>query len=310
MRFTAHSVDIDSSIVGAITSVSLPTNTETTGDDGGELYNTSRSLVSQFPVFSVTTKSVQAALKKVGLTGLCFSAALSNGPIDIFGKVGADCKNSPASTDNARYRIAAGLIVPTTLTIPRVGDATLTMDIHCLSEGGNAPFAFSYSSITLPSSPTIEKYGMGTSEVHGTTWPEATDFSLNFNNQIIEKLPALAGVWPEVTGVNKSEPVINLSSRDPTILDAAKIPLLGADPVHTDSKFQLVKKKNDGAYESAASTVHMNFTANGLALMDNPFSASGSGEADVTARVECTYDGTNAPIVFAFDQAYDSDLSD
>ena len=317
-KYTAHSIEFDfldetgSAItpvtIGALTSTGHPLNTETTGDDTGGIFDTARSLVSQLPEPTYTTKSIQAILQILGLTGQCFSSDVSHPGVRLYGQVVSGCKNYPASTANLRYTIPAGLIVPQTLSVDRTGDATLSFAVHALTDGSNAPFSGDYSGITLPSNPISNKYGIGNFRIANILWREPTSYNLEFGITIDDKLPAIGGVWAETTGVRKSQPRLNITGQDPTMLDdTTGIPLLGGNAVHANTVIQLMKKKNGaGGYEDSASTVHFRMTMDGLVIVEDPFSTSGDGIADSTSRVEATHDGTNAPVVFAFNQAYSS----
>lgn len=314
-RFTAHSIyfafldengsGITPVTLGAITSSSHPLNTETVGDDSGSIYDEARSIVSQLPEPVYTTKSIQTILAVAGVNGQCFSSDGSNPGVYIYGQVIQDCGNNPAATANLRYVIPKGLIRIQSLSVDRVGDAVCTFTIDALTDGSNAPFAGSYSGITLPTNAVSEKYGIGAFRIGNILWSEPRSWNLDFGIQIDDKLPALAQVWADTVGVRNVNPVLSISGRDPTMLDdSTGIPLLGKQALHTNSVLQLVKRVRSGSYYPYASTVHFRATLDGLAVINDPFSTSGAGEAELSARVELTHDGTNAPIVPAFNQAY------
>lgn len=314
-KFTAHSIEfafldetgsaITPVTIGALTSTGHPLNTETTADDSGGIYDEARSIVSQLPEPTYTTKSVQALLEIISLTGTCFSSDGSNPGVRIYGQVVRDCKNLPAATANLRYTIPKGLLRLDSLTIPRTGDATVSFRIDALTDGSNAPFAGTYTGITLPSSPISEKYGMGAARVGNILVSEPTNLGLNFGVIPDEKLPAVGGVWADTTGVRKVQPVLSVQGQDPTMLDdSSGIPLLGKAAIHTNTKIQLKKRLRGGAYEDNSSAVHFAMTMDGLEMVNDPFASSGDGVAEFDARLEATYDGTNAPVVFLFDQTY------
>jgi hypothetical protein len=57
---------------------------------------------------------------------------------------------------------------------------------------------------------------------------------------------------------------------------------------------------------ASGTTQHIYFTAACLVTVTNPFSAQGQADATVDVRLECIYDGTNAPILFSTAAAYDT----
>lgn len=314
-KFTAHSIVFDflddtgtpitPVTIGALTSTGHPLNTETTGDDSGGIYDEARSIVSQLPEPTYSTKSVQTLLSVIALNGTCFSSDGSHPGVRIYGQVVRDCKNLPAATANLRYTIPKGLLRLDTLSIPRTGDATVSFTVDALTDGTNAPFSGTYAGITLPTSPVSNKYGMGAARVGNILVSEPTNLSLAFGVGTDEKLPAVGAVWADTAGVRKVQPSLSIQGQDPTMLDdTTGIPMLGKQGIHTNTKIQLKKRLRGGAYELDASTVHMAMTLDGLTLVNDPFSSSGDVVADFDARLEGTFDGTNSPAVFLFNQAY------
>lgn len=313
-KFTAHSITfhyIDEAgqtvgpiTIGSITSSGHPLNSETAGDDSGGIYDEARSIISQLPEPTYTTKSIQALLELIGLNGACFKSDGTRPGVLIYGQVVSDCKNQPAATANLRYTIPAGLIRPGTLSASRSSDATQSFTIDALTDGTNAPFSGTYSGITLPTVLVNEKWGMGASRVGGNLLSEPTAFNLDYGIATDEKLPELGGVWAETTGVRKVRPALTIQGQDPTELDDAKIPLLGKQSTHANTKLQLKKRTRGGSFEPEVSLVHFYMTLDGLTLVNDPFSTSGDGVADFEARLEATTDGTNSPVVFGFNKAY------
>ena len=314
-RFTAHSLRIHAinsasatvgpSVIGALTSTGHSLNNETTGDDSGGIYDEARSLISQMPEPTYTTKSVAAMLQLIGLTGLCFSSDGTRAGVQLYGQVVRDCQNNPASTANLRYTVPKGLIVPQQLTVDRQGDATLSFMVHALTDGTNAPFSGVYSSVTLPTTLVSEKFGIGAMRVGDVLWREPRGWTLDFGIETDEKLPAVGGIWPETIGVRKCRPRLTINSRDPSLLDdATAVPLTGGLAVHTDTMIQLKKRQRGGAYYDDADLEHFAMTLDGMVLVNDPFSSSGDAVAEMSAEMFATYDGTNAPVVFYFDQEY------
>jgi hypothetical protein len=314
-KFTAHSLRVHAInaasatvgpiVIGALTSTGHPLNSETTADDSGGIYDEARSIISQMPEPTYTTKSVAAMLQILGLTGFCFSSDGTRAGIQLFGQVVADCATNPASTANLRYTIPKGLIIPTQLAVDRQGDATLAFMIHALTDGTNSPFSGTYASITLPTSLVSEKFGIGAMRVGDVLWREPRGWTLDFGIEIDEKLPAVGGVWPESTGVRKVRPRLTINSRDPTMLnDSGGVPLLGGTAIHDDTMLQLKKRQRGGSYYANDAEEHFAMTIDGMVLVNDPFSTSGDAVAEMASEMFATYDGTNAPVVFYFDQEY------
>ena len=169
MKFTAHSirfaythkeVGITPVTIGAITTTGHPLGTETSGDDGGGKFDRARSIMSQIPEMTYTTKNVQEVLRLATLRGICFDSDGGNPGIEFFAVATDDCFHEPAATDNLKYTFSKGLLVPTRLRVDRRGDAELDFQIHPISKNGAAPFTAVYSGVTLPTALLSNKYAM------------------------------------------------------------------------------------------------------------------------------------------------------
>lgn len=285
--------------IGGVTSMNLRTNAQTITDDSGSLYPEAISLLSEVVEGQLTTKSIDKILTYIGLAGYCISSDGSHLGARLYSRVLNDCK-SPGSTANLRYTIGNGLIVVGQIDARRGADATISIMIHPITDGTNAPVSWTYTGITLPTTSAIatNQYTLGACKVGAIVLSDLESMTLNFGVQISQKTPLAGSVWPDSVGVRRIAPVATFRGFDPRLLDdSSGIPLLGKQGTHANTLIQLVKRAGYSSFVSAASSVHIALTMNGMATVQDVFSGSGNSEATQEIRLEGSHDGTYVPIV-------------
>ncbi len=285
---------------GGVTAMNLRTNAQTITDDSGSLYPETISLLSEVIEGQLTTKSIDKILTYIGLAGYCILADGSHPGLRLYSRILGDCKSPPASTDNLRYTVATGLVVVGQIDARRGADATISIMIHPITDGTNAPVSWTYSSITLPTTAAIatNQYTLGACKVGAIVLTDLESMTLNFGVQISQKTPMAGSVWPDSVGVRRIAPVATFRGFDPRLLDnSTGIPLLGKQATHANTLIQLVKRAGYSSFVSAASSVHIALTMNGMATVQDVFTGSGNAEATQEIRVEGSHDGTNVPII-------------
>lgn len=284
----------------------LSTGTESMSDDSGAIYDEVRSIVSQMPEVRITTKSLFTWLSYVGLAGYCISSDGSHPGLRLYGAVLNDCKAAPAAGTNLRYTIGKGLIILGQLSATKGQDATLSLMCHAISDGTNAPFAFAYSSITLPTSLLSQQFTLGVCRVGNILLTDLQQFTLDFGIECSKKEPEAGTIWPESIAVRKIQPVATFTGFNPTVLDSSSIPLGGKQATHAQTIMQLKKRANYASFVADGTSEHIRLTMNGLATCTGAFAGSGNAEATNVIRVEGVHDGTNVPILFTLATTYSS----
>ena len=290
--------------IGSIASIEIASNVETQGDDSGSIYDEGRSITQVAPVASVTSKSIAEILSVIGVAGQCFVDGSGNPGVTIYGKNRGDCLTDVNATDHSKYVFSNGLLTLGTLQADRGSDATLSFMIDGITDGTNAPLIITHG-VTLPAALEKAQFEIGLCAIAGTQFrPESV--TIDFGQQKAKPRALAPTIWPERIAVQKVQPVITLRGIDPTIIADANIDLDGETAAHTNTKIQLVKRLTGASYVASATTSHIYFTAAGLAIVPTPFSAQGQADATVDVRIECIFDGTNAPILFGTSSAYDT----
>lgn len=311
--FGAYAVEYGPAVIGGITQLSEPTNTQTTSDESGDLYDNIRAVSQQSPVINFTTKSIGTTLALVPQQGQCISAT----PLVAWARQKEDCSNAPLGTNShTKYTIPLGLIIPVSLSAQRGEDVTLQLEARGITDGTNAPLAISHGN-ALPSTPTVELFTLGAVKVADILFTDVRSVDLQFGIETGEIEPELGGIWPDTVSVRKVRPVATITGRNPTRVTndgsaGSSIAMTGsvaghgtpATPVY-DTVFFFKKRKNRASFEANDASVHLKITMAGLTYPDNLFNASGESPGETTITLEGIHDGTNTPLLITTSYEYD-----
>lgn len=312
-EFGAHSVTIhtiDSSTlkkIGGISAMGMPLNTEVSQDDNGQIYDSFVGITVQAPTPRFTSRSLDECIANIPSTGICINSDGSHPGIAFYGEARGDCQTGePGSGDHMQYLFDSGLIVPMQLTADRRSAARISYEIDAITpDGTNAPFVADPTA-TLPTGLNIDEYVLGAMRIGNIVWDDARSLNLNFNVTRMEREAGLGLVWPDRASRIKARPEATITGRDARKLDdSTGIPLLGKAGTHANTILYFRKRKNAAALEDPASLVHLKLTMCGMAYFENPFEASGGGIAETTLMFKGIHDGSNVPLIWTRNVAYD-----
>jgi len=304
---TLHTTDLNAGsliTLGGETSMEISTGTETISDDSGTTYDEVRSMVRQMPEIRLNSKALTSWLTYIGLAGYCISSDGSHPGLRLYAQVLNDCKSPPSAGTNLRYTVGKGLMILGQLQATRGQDATISLMVHALSDGTNAPLSGTYTGITLPTVSSNEQFTLGVCKVGNVTLSDLESMTIDFGVQITSKTPEMGSVWPESIAVRKIQPVATFTGFNPTILDNSSIPLAGKQATHAQTIIQLKKRSGYASFVADATAQHIRLTMNGMATITQALSGSGNAEANCVLRVEGVHDGTNVPILFNLANTY------
>jgi hypothetical protein len=289
-----------------LNNVDYPTNAEVSGNDSGSLYEEFQAVTGFAPVANFTTKSIAELIGMIGLNGQCVGATKAITQVDVVSRKLETCQTALGATPHMRDRVTTGLLRLGTLNADRGQDATISGILDTFTDGTNAPVART-DGVAMPTPLTVERFTLGLCAIAGVTYPEVEGVSLDFNVAISEKTPALGAIWPESAGVLTVRPVLTLRGRDLAKVTTALLAFTSNEAAHANTVFQLIRRKNAGAFESFASAVHMRFTMAGLIVPENLVSASANQRATHSIRLAGALDASsNAPVLFNLAIAYDT----
>jgi hypothetical protein len=284
---------------------SAPLNTTTRGDEGSAVHDYSRSIVSQLPTQTFSTKALASAFALINQLGSCIGSTYAIRGVTYHLERKGDCQSGfPTSSQHATHSVANGLITPLTLACAsRDADAILTCMVDAVTDGTNAPVASSFAA-SLGGTPDLSQYALGAMRVGNLVFSDCRDFNLDFGIRKSETQIELGGVWAERQGVQKGVPVITLTGSDVREVSNSRFPALGLSATHANTTFYFRKRLNRGVFVADATAEHFAITASGLVLPETLGDSSGA-TSTTRFRIECLNDGTNFPLIFTPNIAYD-----
>lgn len=291
-RHDLAAVVLDTSVLGGITRLSLPTGTEIRGErSSGNVHRFTQSLVRQKPSFSFTTLSIAAALNKLGTAGW----GLSGNGFSAYAQKHAEGGSRAAGAAHAKYTATEGIAVPRTLRASHEADATLEADVLVTYDGTNEPIVKT-ENVNLPSG-AVEtvRFGMGPVQLGGVAYEGKTSLEIEFGVDA-QTLGADSEIWDTFASVDAVLTIVRLRGIVMSWFGSGGIPLTGTALPHASTTFYLRKYLTGGSFVADATAEHVRFTAAGLAYIESAVEA-GDGAAEVSLAIPLFHDGTNEPLL-------------
>lgn len=281
----------------------LPLGNQVSRDmSAGKQYPAHVSVTEQKPRPTFSTRNIDVALAKIGLTGYVIDGDTNPG-LQIV-KVVLDTNGQPKSgSSHVIYRIRKGLILPSRLTVPHRGHAELEYMIYPLYDGSNDIITVSTAAALPGTWADTTRYAMGGSTVGSVAVSNKTSLEINFGHTC-ETYGGDSNLWDTELEVESIAPTITFRGRFDDLFDAASIPIEGLQAQHADTQIDLRKRDQTTAgFVADLTAEHITITAEGLAMWNQLFDQRDNRHGEVELQVDCIWDGTNTPLVIATGQA-------
>lgn len=290
-----YAVEAGAAVIGGITqcNASLGTSAESEATSG-EVFARQVAIRAQSPAASFTTLAIAQMLAIAGTQGV--DIATLTGGIKLYLQKFKDGGTREGASSHRKYAIADGIMVPQTLSVQHQQDAQLPYQIITKYDGSNDPIVES-DGVSVPSGVADnQRFSLGPVTIAGVTIDHVKSLDLDFGIDA-QTEGADGDVWDTQTFIRFIRPVLTIRGIDPTWLKSTNIPRLGKAATHANTTFYLKKRADAGTFVANGSAVHIKFTADGLATVDQPFDASGQDAAETVLTLRMRYDGTNDPVV-------------
>jgi len=285
--------------VAGVTDIREDLNSTILSPDTAQIYDTLASIALQAPEIQFTTTTLALMLDKVPLYGACIQSDGTHPGVIGYNVSKSQCATHGRAASNHRSAtIAWGHMFLGTLSAQRNQDATIQTRIHATTDSAGTvePVIVAYDA-TLPTSPTLTHYSLGKPDVCGEQIAKILSVTINFNPQF-QKPNECDSIWPKEVDIEKVRAVIQMTSEDPSILAAAKIPNVGKAATHVNSKLRFIKRAHKGKFADFGTEVHITGTFDGYATVRSPYGASGARSGVTTIEIALMDDGTDEPIVW------------
>lgn len=307
-HYTNHSIsiqddaDVAAVIVGSLLNASAPIENEVQSNaTAGRYYPEQISVVSQKPRFTYGTYDLPKVIDALGLVGDLVQDGVSKPGIALYRAKYEDGVLASGSV-HRRLRFARSFNLIRKLSVGHRQDATVDCESIAIWDGTNAILQVEATQAlpTLPASPgrwTLHSATIGGETIASNIQVEI-DFGIN-----VESFGSDSDQYDTELHVGEIKPVITITSIDPANFASDNVVLTGLAGTHANTNIVLRKRAARGATFTADATAeHISITASGILLATDPHNASNNQRAQATFRMDCDFDGTNAPLVF--DTAY------
>jgi hypothetical protein len=296
-QYVLHAVKAGATVIGGITSSELGPGIEVQTDPtDGLQYTTFPTIQAIEPGGSFVTKQI-GAIATLGPTGAGISTL--TGGLSLYFQKMVD-EGMRAASGHMSQTLTKGLVYPQSLVANHGQDAQLTYTIAGGDDGSNDAIQVN-TSVSLQTLPTEESFGLGTMQVGGVTVGEVSSLNIDFGLRVRGN-ETDGDITPTAHYIEQVQPVIRLTVRDLGLTASGSLGMFGTAGTHADTILWLRKRYEYSKFESDTATEHMKITASGL-LVPEQASASGVSAAEQPLRIQCDYDGSNAPIIFTPNQA-------
>lgn len=290
-------------LLGGIQSATINLGSGTRGEPtSGSTYSHIQSLVSQSPTANWTTTALSAHFAKLSsIDKVVGQILVGNNPgLRLWQQKHAPGGTRANAANNHKSLLFKdGVTFPVSLTAPHQGVATLTYGAIAISPTGQASPITIGESKSLPSLDTLDehRWTLGPVYIAGTRFDHLRGVEIDFGiNAVAEG--ADSDIWPSFVSIRDVAPSITLQGIDVGWYSDAggKIPAQGAPFELGDTKIQLRKLKKGGTYELNTDTVHIEFSATGIAVMQTVYDADGNNPNELTLQMALHGDLTKYPL--------------
>jgi len=254
----------------------------------GEVYPRFISLGAGNPVASFGTYGIVTGLDNIGLTGLDI-AGLATG-LELYCYKHTEGGTRYATSVHRTFTAAAGIVVPQSLSVDHQGDCVLRYQATPTSSDGTThPLAIN-DVVALPMLADDERFTLGPVTIGAISIGQMQSLNIDFQVAVVPE-GADSNPYPTFVSIETIQPSFTFRVSKQTALAVAAIPLDGKAATHANTTIYLRKRAAGGTFVADGTAEHVKLTAAGLAVVTSALGDS------VEIRLDCNYDGTNAPIV-------------
>lgn len=247
------------------------------------------------PKISFTATDIKAMLDAgIWIDGFAIPQSTVYTTVDLYATKSVESSIRATSTNQMRYRVTTGVIIPRTLTVQQGQAAKLACDIIPVYDGTNAVI-IPATGVALPATPVIDEcWTLGPALFNGTEFDGLQGWTLNFG--IEEEIIYANGiVYPVRVHIKRRKPMFEFDLKDES--SVATHGINGVPQGATDSVFWLRKVVDNSVTTAEDQAEHISLTVDDGILTVGQWGggndASHSGKLTYTPK----FDGTNAVIV-------------
>jgi len=298
--YTRGPVTINTADLGGITNQNIGNaSTFSNLNTHGEVRNRFVGLTGAVPSASFSTLSVAAALTITG--ALPYDMSTGAGVI-MYGVKKTQGGGRTLASVNKSYKMANGIMIPTTLQVDHQGDAELSYALFPISSNGIIEPIISAEAETVPEADeTVERFTLGSVTIGGVALTHLRSLSIDFGITI-NQIGADSDIFPTAAYDDSRLPSLTFSGID---LDwfkaAAAIDLQGLAGTIANTIIFLRKRSGtiSGGFVDNATAEHIKIQCAGITTIEEAMGASGDSDGTCSIRISPFFDGTNETLLIA-----------
>jgi len=222
------------------------------------------------------------------------SMALSN--LVLYAQKWADGGSRTSGSNHRKFTFSKGLLIPTRLTANHRDDAELECNALVVSaDGSTAPITIAESQ-AVPAVTDDGRHTIGPCKVGNITLTQIDGIGIDFGLDVLIE-GSDSDVYDSIAVIREvRNPTITITTSDIDTLKATMIPVGGIACTQANTIVYLRKRQNQATLLATGTAEHIKFAAYGMAVVETGIDASSNDPGEARLRIECAYDGTNAPI--------------
>jgi hypothetical protein len=296
---TAFATQLNTDVIAGLTNLDTQTNPEVDNESSiGSPYPQFVVILSQQPRIQFASRAVAAALAITGSTGAAIADAAEFKA--FYASLGDDGLPAAGSVHRS-YTANRGLLLPRRLSANARQNAQLDLEALVYSEDGSTHPLVIADNVALPTIPQNNiQHAIGPVDlgVSGSTFsfgcPQSIEIDFQSNAETVACGSDLYDTHLQQPAI---QPVITLTGLDASAFASGTLPPAGLPIEHAGTTIYLRKRAENGVgFVAGATLEHIKLTAHGVAVVTQ-HTGQGNQRAELSVRLTCGWDGTNAPIV-------------
>jgi hypothetical protein len=287
--FGGYGVKVNNTLIGGITQLGIPAGIEAKGDaTSGQPSPGMMSLIQQKPAISFATKQLARALAVCGITGFACSTGAY---LTLYAQRRLNEGGRSTSADSRIVTVKKGLLYPDKLSWSQGGDANLGYNCAVIWDGVNEPLIYSVGAV--PGALVDDQaFALNAVVIGGVTIENVQSAEIDFGIRATTT-GGNGEVWDSHVCIEECKPRIMVKTTDLSVHSS-----IGNALACTQGNTAIsYRPRVQGGTFAGSGNVAL--TAAGMAHVQEPISASGTGNAEATVVLDVNFDGTNAILLFS-----------
>lgn len=287
--------DVSATLIGGVENQSMAINSQVVAEEtAGTEYARQGHITEVKPRGSFSCYSVGAVLAKLGLRGAYLAGGNAAGftlyqlKRDEIGVIAA------GSVHRALF-IPNGLAMIRSISASHRQSATVNVDVMSLWDGTNNPLIIAETQAAPTGLDDTHRFSLGSISIGGIAFEGNLSVDIDFGNNA-DSDGGDSDLYDRNIEVSQILPTITIRGKEVANFSAS-LGLAGILGTHANTSIQLRRRtRGTGAFSGSADSIKI--TAEAIVTVEDAFTASGNKRGEMSIKLTCLDDSSNAPLVF------------